>query len=189
MLDYIANKTSRKMTLYLNWDEVEEAKFCLGMKVLIHDLTMTMGIALLAYWAGLFIESCIMFAAFGFLRLKAGGYHCKESWQCFLCTSSIVVGGAVLAQNLGYMSTGQIVAAYLILCVIAGLIAPQGTKIRPIPLDMQRKRKWETAVTLFVYMVLSVLLKETAGNLLLAASVFEIVTLVPSVIVSCVEIQ
>lgn len=44
------------------------------MEVLIHDVTMTMGIALLAYWAGLFIESCIMFAAFGFLRLKAGGF-------------------------------------------------------------------------------------------------------------------
>ncbi len=184
MLDYIVNKTSHKMASYLKWNELELAKFYLGMKVLIHDVVMIIGIALLSYKIGTFEESCIIFIAFGFLRLKAGGYHCKESWQCFFCTSFIVIGGALFARHMHGINVGKVIITYLVLCVIASLIAPQGTKIRPIALDIKKKMKWETEIILIGYMFASVLLGETIGNLLLIAAVFEIVSLIPLIIIN-----
>ena len=184
MFESIACGASRKMASYLNWNEVEEAEFYLGMKVLLHNVRMIAGIALLSLFMGVFWESCFVFSVFGFLRLKAGGFHCKESWQCFSLTSSIVIGGALAAWGMESMSIVQIIGIYVILCVLACMIAPQGTENRPISCAMQRKRKRETIMCLIVYMFLAIILKNTAGKFIIVASMLEMVSLVPSVIMN-----
>ena len=181
MFENIACATSQKMASYLDWDEIEKAEFYLGMKVLMHNVRTILGIMLLSAWAGLFKESCIVFLAFGLLRIKAGGFHCKESWQCFCVTSLIVIGGAFVAYQLEGIENFQVISVYGVLFGVALLIAPQGTKNRPISFDMKKKRKWETIVLLAVYMLLTIIWKDTVGKFVMVAAILEMVSLVPSV--------
>lgn len=180
MFEIIACKMSRRMASYLNWDEVEEAAFYLGMKVFIHNIRTIAGIALISLFMGVLQETCIVFFVFGFLRLKAGGFHCKESWQCFFVTSLTVIGGVFVAREIGNISGTQIIGVYAILCLMAHMIAPQGTENHPLSFVMKKKGKQETIVCLCIYMILTFVLKDTAGKFIMIGAVLEMVSLIPS---------
>lgn len=56
------------------------------------------------------------------LRMFAGGYHCKKSEECFLCSVGMYGGSIVIAQHIGnvYMNiVTQILAVFSIIIILA----------------------------------------------------------------------
>ncbi|MDO5411157.1 MAG: accessory gene regulator B family protein [Lachnospiraceae bacterium] len=174
MFEKIIAVATDKTAHYLNWNEIETAEFYLGLQVLVHDTIMILGIALISFCMGILKESCIVFLSFGILRLKTGGIHCRENWQCFLSTTAIVIGTVLLAHKVEALNDGQIIMIYLALCLIVYVISPQGTKKRPILTGQQKRLRKEAVIVLLIEMVLSLVFKDRLSGLLTFAAIFEI---------------
>lgn len=155
--------------------ELERAKFKLGTAILLHDTSMIFIILMTGYFCGVLWQTILVFVGFGCLRIYAGGFHFKKSWQCLVGTGVIVIGGAFGGSRI-IVSVGRTILIYLILIAYMAWKAPKRTKNNPLDEEYYMPFKVKSMCVLLIYLILG-LFVETVNSYLIIASVCESVSL------------
>ena len=60
------------------WSDVDRMRMSLGLQIIIHNIVMVGTILLVSGIMGIFFEAVIILAAYGGLKMSAGGVHFKK---------------------------------------------------------------------------------------------------------------
>lgn len=176
-----------KLVSYLDtdktmWNDIERLQMILGMQVLLHNIIMMGTLLIIARLTGMFPEAVILLAAYGVLKIAAGGIHFKRSFACLLATETFVTSGILISRHL-HMRLAHIILIYIVCLAILAVIGPQGTENNPISEEnfgkLKRMAIWIISVYLILTIVMAIYMKHIP-YLLFIAVVFETLSLLPS---------
>lgn len=168
LLDSVAEKIVAHFRLYLELDEIENAKMKLGFEVIVHDVCMIGLILTFAVYLHIFCESLAFFFIFGLFRVMAGGIHLKSSLGCILGTGCLIIGGVKISQGIN-LNAKEIVVIFVILIVLTYLLAPQGTENNPVKYDDYKKQKECSIIIICFYAIISIIFGEIRELVAIAA--------------------
>lgn len=164
LLGNIAKKIIDTLDKNKQCTELEQLQMYLGLQTLIYNLLVSTLILTLAYITGNFVESLLLFAIFGTLRIIAGGYHFDSIAKCTLTTTLIMVGGGKCVQII-HIS----LPLCTILCIFVNILffsyMPKGTHKNPYTIKYsitQQKRLKLLSTTLSAIALLSNSILRTA---------------------------
>lgn len=109
-------------------------------EIIIHGLTAGIELilsilttVLLGLIFDLVVESIVFLISFSFIRMYAGGYHCKKASSCYIMSSATVI---LVLGIVKYTPVQNMFQVSLVLLLIATLIllkcAPVGTGTKPL---------------------------------------------------------
>lgn len=185
-MEAIANKiVSYLDTDQTIWNDIERMQMILGFQVLFHNVVMIGTILFTAALTGMFLEAVILFAAYGILKMTAGGVHFKTSSACLIGTGTFVMMGVLVSRRLD-IGIINIFLIYAVCFTVLMTIGPQGTENNPISEENYGKLRKKAALIIFVYLIITSLMFalniKNVPYLLLVAVVFETLSIVPSFI-------
>ena len=160
------------------WSDVDRMRMSLGLQIIIHNIVIVSGIM------GIFFEAVIILAAYGGLKMSAGGVHFKKSLSCLIGTGIFVVVGVQISKQLN-IELIHTILVYLICLFILLVIGPQGTENNPISEENYEKLRNRTGFLVLIYLTVTIIMSKTIGHipyLLFVAVVFETISLFPSYI-------
>lgn len=144
---------------YPNYDSDKLEVIEYGLESLYIMITKTLVISLIALLLGVFKEMLIITILYNIIRTTAFGMHAKESWQCYIISITLFVGGALLFKyvNLGFYANAFIGAISYIFLLI---YAPADTYKRPLVNARKRKiYKIITAINSSIFLILIIILR------------------------------
>lgn len=184
-METIANRIVNYLdTDNTTWNDVDRMRMNLGLQVIIHNIVMIGTILLVSKIAGIFLEAIVLLAAYGALKMTAGGIHFKKSLACLVGTGIFVVAGVLVSRQLN-MELFHIILIYLACLIILAKIGPQGTENNPISDENYEKLRRRTFFLILAYLTITVVMAKCIGNipyLLFVAVVFETFSILPSYI-------
>lgn len=163
------------------WDDKGRMLMVLGFEVLLHNIIMIGAILATAEIFGIFTEAAILLAAYGALKMSAGGIHFKKSFTCLVGTGIFVVMGVVCSKHM-YIGIVPVVIIYVICLVVLIIVGPQGTENNPIAKDDLKSMKKKSISLVVLYLTVTVIMVKCTGiipYLLFIAVVFETLSLIP----------
>ena len=177
---------AKKIVNYLDanetiWNEKERMEMMLGLEILVHNIVMIGTILVMAKVIGIFIEAILLLAAYGTLKMTAGGIHFNKSSSCLLATGAFVMGGAVISHNFR-IDILISVWIYIVCIILLAFIGPKGTPNNPISREKYKKLKIQAICIILGYLMITVCIPIKLNyikNLLLIAVVFETISLFP----------
>ena len=73
-----------------------------GLESLYIMITKTIVISLIALLLNVFKEMLIIMILYNIIRTTAFGMHAKESWQCYIISITLFIGGALLFKYINF---------------------------------------------------------------------------------------
>lgn len=130
-----------------------------GLETLYIMVSKTIVISLIALFLGVFKEILIITIFYNIIRTTAFGMHAKESWQCYVISITLFIGGALLYKYVNvnfYIKAVVSAVAYIFLVIYA----PADTYKRPLVNTKKRKiYKIITVISSSVYLILIIVLR------------------------------
>ncbi len=132
-----------------------------GLESLYIMITKTIVISLIALLLNVFKEMLIIMILYNIIRTTAFGMHAKESWQCYIISITLFIGGALLFKyvNVSFYVNSLIGAISYIFLVI---YAPADTYKRPLVNTKKRKiYKIITVINSSIFLILIIVFKNS----------------------------
>lgn len=132
-----------------------------GLESLYIMITKTIVISLIALLLNVFKEMLIIMILYNIIRTTAFGMHAKESWQCYIISITLFIGGALLFKyiNVSFYANALIGATSYIFLVI---YAPADTYKRPLVNTKKRKiYKIITVINSSIFLILIIVFKDS----------------------------
>lgn len=132
-----------------------------GLESLYIMITKTIVISLIALLLNVFKEMLIIMILYNIIRTTAFGMHAKESWQCYIISITLFIGGALLFKyvNVSFYVNSLIGATSYIFLVI---YAPADTYKRPLVNAKKRKiYKIITVINSSIFLILIIVFKNS----------------------------
>lgn len=132
-----------------------------GLESLYIMITKTIVISLIALLLNVFKEMLIIMILYNIIRTTAFGMHAKESWQCYIISITLFIGGALLFKyiNVSFYANALIGATSYIFLVI---YAPADTYKRPLVNAKKRKiYKIITVINSSIFLILIIVFKNS----------------------------
>lgn len=132
-----------------------------GLESLYIMITKTIVISLIALLLNIFKEMLIIMILYNIIRTTAFGMHAKESWQCYIISITLFIGGALLFKyiNVSFYANALIGAVSYIFLVI---YAPADTYKRPLVNAKKRKiYKIITVINSSIFLILIIVFKNS----------------------------
>ena len=132
-----------------------------GLESLYIMITKTIVISLIALLLNVFKEMLIIMILYNIIRTTAFGMHAKESWQCYIISITLFIGGALLFKyvNVSFYVNSLIGATSYIFLVI---YAPADTYKRPLVNTKKRKiYKIITVINSSIFLILIIVFKDS----------------------------
>lgn len=181
-MDVLLDKSAERIFCWLNsvnqMEGVYEDKVKYGIKIILYNLLSTMFVLIVGSLFSNIRSALIAYLAFGIFRIIAGGMHFDRSIQCLTVTSLIVAGSANVAETCN-IPMFLILIMYILMFIAVYKYAPSETLTHPIKENDKGKRKKQSIILLFVYMIISLLNKDVTGKLIFIAVCCEVMTILP----------
>ena len=118
---------------------LERKKLKYGLEGFYNLITKFIVLIIIAIIFNLLPELVLLTIIYGFLRLYGFGLHAKKTWQCWVTTLPIYIGGCFLIK---YLTIPQVISniVWLFGFISFALFAPADTKSRPLIHKEKRKR-------------------------------------------------
>lgn len=185
-IDNISKAVSKKM-LDASIISIEDKDvYYYGLQLIVSTIIKGMGLMIIALLFDKVIEALVFIAAFGILRINAGGFHLDTYFKCFIVTSASMMLciwlGSIIPLSL---------ALYIIICILAmtTLIvirhAPVDNPNRPLSANEHKKFRIRSLYTIMLLAIIVIALyyvkTELYSYLCIAslAIMFEGITLLP----------
>lgn len=146
---------------YPNYDNDKLEVIAYGLESLYIMVTKTIIISLIAVLAGVFKEMLLIMLLYNVIRTTAFGMHAKESWQCYVISITLFIGGAILFK---YVDVNFYVKAIVsaISYIFLVIYAPADTHKRPLVNAKKRKiYKFITTITSSIYLILIIVFRDS----------------------------
>ena len=119
--------------------DLERKKLKYGLEGFYNLITKFIVLIIIAIIFNLLPELVLLTIIYGFLRLYGFGLHAKKTWQCWVTTLPIYIGGCFLIK---YLTIPQVISniVWLFGFISFALFAPADTKSRPLIHKEKRKR-------------------------------------------------
>lgn len=178
MLKKISHKIVKKMNEVNPRTEEDCIKMEYMLEVILDQFTILFVVFVLCTCLGYLRESLICFIGCMGLRLFAGGVHLNTRLGCCIATSSIVIGGGILAH---YVKIPLLVCIALLSIdlLLVSLFAPQGTEINPINPKFLKVRKWESIIVICIDIVISIIFPNVWAKGLAIGASLGTITILP----------
>lgn len=182
-MELVVNRILKQMQLDEGkWSQLQIMKMRLGFEVLFHNIFMISCILALAAVCGIFYDALILLISYGLLKLNAGGIHFEKSLVCLISTSAFVLFGVSISKTME-ISIYAVLLIYVICLIMMWFIGPQGTKNNPISPRNYNRLKWQAAIIVSVYLLITVykfIVENKIPYLLLVAVAFETISILPN---------
>ena len=146
---------------YPKYDNDKLEVIAYGLESLYIMFTKTIVISSLALLVGVFKEMLIILVLYNIIRTTAFGMHARESWQCYVISITLFIGGALLFKYIDinfYVKFAIGAISYIFLVIYA----PADTYKRPLVNAKKRKiYKIITMINSSIYLVLIFILRES----------------------------
>lgn len=181
-MEFIANKIVGYLDADENiWSDVDRARMALGLQVLIYNIVMIGTILIASQIIGIFWEAVILLAAYGMLKITAGGIHFKKSAACLPGTGIYVIIGVMISRQLD-IRLPHIILIYVVCMIVLVIVGPQGTENNPVSEENYERLKKKTIYIVSFYLFITIFMTVYSGYkpyLLVVAVVFETFSLLP----------
>jgi len=154
-IDNISKAVSQKM-LDASVISIEDKDvYYYGLQLIVSTIIKGMGLMLIALLFDKVIEAIVFIAAFGILRINAGGFHLDTYFKCFVVTSASMM----LCIWIGSITPLPLVP-YIIACTLAitALIvvrhAPVDNPNRPLSSAEQKKFRIRSIYTIMIIAII-----------------------------------
>ena len=146
---------------YPNYDDDRLEIIEYGLESLYIMITKTIVISLIALLLKVFKEMIIIMILYNVIRTTAFGMHAKESWQCYIISITLFIGGALLFK---YVNISFYVKAFIgaISYIFIVIYAPADTYKRPLVNVKKRKiYKIITVINSSIFLIMIIVLKDS----------------------------
>lgn len=146
---------------YPDYDNDKLEVIAYGLESLYIMITKTIVISLIALLTDVFKEMLLIMILYNIIRTTAFGMHAKESWQCYIISITLFIGGALLFKyvDVSFYVKASIGAISYIFLVI---YAPADTYKRPLVNAKKRQiYKMITAITSSIYLILIIIFRDS----------------------------
>lgn len=146
---------------YPDYDDDKLEVIAYGLESLYIMITKMLVISLIALLVDVFKEMILIMILYNVIRTTAFGMHAKESWQCYIISITLFIGGALLFKyvDVSFYAKASIGAISYIFLVI---YAPADTYKRPLVNARKRKiYKMITIITSSIYLILIIIFKDS----------------------------
>lgn len=146
---------------YPNYDNDKLEVIAYGLESLYIMITKMIVISLIALLTDVFKEMLLIMILYNIIRTTAFGMHAKESWQCYIISITLFIGGALLFKyvDVSFYVKASIGAISYIFLVI---YAPADTYKRPLVNAKKRQiYKMITAITSSIYLILIIIFRDS----------------------------
>lgn len=118
---------------------LDEKKYRYGLEAFYNTFTKLIVLLVLALILGVIKELILITLVYSSLRLYGFGIHAKKSWQCWITTIPIYIGGCLLVRYVNISIQGFLILWSIVFIVFA-LYAPADTPARPLIRKKKRIR-------------------------------------------------
>ncbi len=146
---------------YPSYDDDKLEVIAYGLESLYIMITKTIVISLIALLTDVFKEMLLIMVLYNVIRTTAFGMHAKESWQCYVISITLFIGGALLFK---YVDVSFYVKAVIgaISYIFLVIYAPADTYKRPLVNAKKRKiYKIITIITSSIYLILIIIFRDS----------------------------
>ena len=180
MITYVSQYITNHFLCETDTDELTRAKICYGLTVLIYNVVTISGILILSFLFQMLPQTCLFLAAFGLLRISAGGFHCNSYARCFVLTSMIILGGAYIANQIPVLPRYLLLILYPVMFLIGRNPVSRDRAGRVYSRSQLKRKRNETILLLFIYEILSLIYHTSIGKYITIAAVAAMFLLLPS---------
>ena len=146
---------------YPSYDDDKLEVIAYGLESLYIMITKMIVISLIALLTDVFKEMLLIMVLYNVIRTTAFGMHAKESWQCYVISITLFIGGALLFKYVDvsfYVKAGIGAISYIFLVIYA----PADTYKRPLVNAKKRKiYKIITIITSSIYLILIIIFRDS----------------------------
>jgi len=157
-----------------------------GLQLIVSTIIKGMGLMIMALLFDKAIEALIFIAAFGILRINAGGFHLDTYFKCFIVTSAtmmlcIWLGSVIPLSLVPYI----IISTLAITALIIIRYAPVDNPNRPLNANEHKKFRIRSIYTIMIMAIIIIALYYVKNELYSytciasLAIMFEGITLLP----------
>jgi len=133
---------------------LEEKKLRYGLEAFYNMFTKAIVLSILAIILHIIPQFFLLLFVYSTLRLYAFGIHAKKSWQCWILTIPVYIGGCLFCKY-GTVNTTVFLSIWFVGFISFLLFAPSDTPARPLIHKEKRIRaKILSIFILFVYLFL-----------------------------------
>lgn len=144
---------------YPNYDDEKLEIIEYGLESLYIMVAKTIVISLIALVLNVFKEMLIIMILYNIIRTTAFGMHAKESWQCYIISITLFIGGALLFK---YVDVSFYVKAIIsaISYIFLVIYAPADTYKRPL-VNTKKKKIYKiiTVINSSIFLILVIILR------------------------------
>lgn len=185
-IDNISKTVSQKM-LDASIISIEDKDvYYYGLQLIVSTIIKGMGLMIMALLFDKAIEALIFIAAFGILRINAGGFHLDTYFKCFIVTSAsmmlcIWLGSVIPLSLVSYI----IISTLAITALIIIRYAPVDNPNRPLNANEHKKFRIRSIYTIMIMAIIIIALYYVKNELYSytciasLAIMFEGITLLP----------
>lgn len=185
-IDNISKTVSQKM-LDASIISIEDKDvYYYGLQLIVSTIIKGMGLMIMALLFDKAIEALIFIAAFGILRINAGGFHLDTYFKCFIVTSAtmmlcIWLGSVIPLSLVPYI----IISTLAITALIIIRYAPVDNPNRPLNANEHKKFRIRSIYTIMIMAIIIIALYYVKNELYSytciasLAIMFEGITLLP----------
>lgn len=178
MLKKIAHWIVERMDKYFQRSETEKIELEYMTEVILDQILIIIISLIICGFLGYWRESLMCFTGCILIRNFAGGIHFKTRWACILTTSSVAVVGGFIVHNIK-LPLILYVALLVFDLLFAYIFAPQGTENSPISPKFRMIKKYETIISLGIFMLILLIFKNEWGKGLCLGGSFGIISIIP----------
>ena len=148
--------------------ELDKKKLKYGLEGFYNLTTKFIVLITLAIIFNLMIELIILTSIYGLLRLYGFGLHAKKSWQCWITTIPIYIGGCFFIKY-AILPTYITYIIWIFGFISFLLFAPADTKSRPLIHKEKRIRAKILSISIIILFIINIFLKI---NIFLNATIY-----------------
>lgn len=146
---------------YPDYDDDKLEVIAYGLESLYIMITKMIVISLIALLLDVFKEMLLIMVLYNVIRTTAFGMHAKESWQCYIISITLFIGGALLFKYVDisfYIKASIGAISYIFLAIYA----PADTYKRPLVNAKKRQiYKMITIITSSIYLILIIIFRDS----------------------------
>ncbi len=152
--------------------ELDKKKLKYGLEGFYNLITKFIVLIIVAIVFDLMLELILLTVIYGLLRLYGFGIHAKKSWQCWVTTMPIYIGGCFLIKYVTIpIYIANIIWIFGIISFI--LFAPADTKSRP--LIHKEKRIRAKILSILIIIILYIINIFLNNNIFLNATLYSLI--------------
>lgn len=131
---------------------LDEKKYRYGLEAFYNTFTKLVVLVIISLILGVIKELILITLVYSSLRLYGFGIHAKKSWQCWVTTLPIYIGGCLFVKY-GNISTQIFLIIWIFSFIIFAFFAPADTPARPLIRKNKRIRaKVLSLIILIIYL-------------------------------------